>query len=117
MRALNQPPAQGPPQDTSDIRNERIFVVGGYFSNKRIADILREKWPEAEVPDGEDDFPAQHYGFDNGKSKDVLGIEYRDLRTCVEDAGNAILELAGKVGVEGKVDVDGVNGLKRDSGV
>lgn len=72
--------------------------MGGYFSNKRIADILREKWPEAGVPDGEDDFPAEPYGFDNQKSRDVLGIEYRDLKTCVEDAGRAILEVAGKGG-------------------
>ena len=109
MRALNLPPAQSLTQDTSNIRDERIFVVGGYFSNKRIADILREKWPEAEVPCGEDDFPAEPYRFENRKSKELLGIEYRDLRTCVEDAGTAILELAGKLGVEGKEDIDEVN--------
>ena len=117
LRALDLPSTQNPPQDTSDIQTGRFFVVGGYFSNKRIADILRENEPEAGSSEGEDNFPVEPYGFDVGKSRDVLGMEYRSLETCAEDAGRAILELAGEEEIGWKGDVDMVNGVKLDNDI
>ena len=76
---------------------QRFFVVAGHFSNKRIADIIRESHPEmaSKLPpeDAADDMPADVYGFDNKKSREVLGLEYRDLKTCVDDAVQSMMEV------------------------
>lgn len=80
-----------------DAGGKRFYVVGGYFSNKRLADIIRERRPELDgklPPPGEavDDFPADVYGFDNSRSREVLGIEYRGLEESVGDTVRSILE-------------------------
>ncbi|EAW20623.1 uncharacterized protein NFIA_030560 [Aspergillus fischeri NRRL 181] len=74
----------------------RFFTVGGFFSNKRIADVIREVCPDAEggLPrDMPDDFHADVYGWDNSKSREVLGLEYRDLKTCVRDTVQSLMRL------------------------
>ena len=91
VRAMTVPEAAG----------KRFYVVGGHFSNKRIADIIRVARPEldAELPptDAADDLPADVYRFDNGRSREVLGIQYRDLETSVLDTVDSMLALAAKV--------------------
>ncbi|KAI7776176.1 hypothetical protein LA080_005748 [Diaporthe eres] len=87
VRAVTRPDAGG----------KRFYIVGGYFSNKRLADVIREHHPELDdrlpPPEGaEDDFPADVYGFDNSRSREVLGIEYRGLEESVEDTVKSILE-------------------------
>lgn len=86
VRAITRPAAGG----------KRFYVVGGYFSNKKLADIIRERYPGLSevLPDGnvEDDFPADVYGFDNSRSREVLGIEYRGLEESVADTVGSILE-------------------------
>ncbi|KAI0165151.1 putative NAD dependent epimerase/dehydratase [Hypoxylon sp. FL1284] len=91
-RALEVPEASG----------QRFFVVGGHFSNKRIADAIRasrpgmaDRLPPENTPD---DLPVDVYGWDNAKSRKVLGMEYRDLQTCVEDTVDSLLKI-GDVGV------------------
>lgn len=74
---------------------QRFMLVGGFFSNKRIADIIRELYPELHdklpLPELPDDFPENYYSYDVGKSKRMLGTEYKDLRTCVKDAVDAMI--------------------------
>lgn len=87
VRALMMPEAGG----------KRFYVVGGYFSNKRLADVIRDRHPEliSKLPSGEgakDDFPEDVYGFDNSRSREVLGIEYRGLEESVDDTVVSILE-------------------------
>lgn len=88
VRALTLPEASG----------KRFYVVGGYFSNPRIVEIVRKRFPALEkkgkLPEREkvvDDFPEGHWRFDNRRSKDVLGLEYTGLEQCVVDAVASIL--------------------------
>lgn len=88
VRALLVPGAGG----------NRFYVVGGHFSTKRVADVIRSSYPElaAKLPpaEAEDDFPDEVYGFDNSKSRKVLGLEYRGLEESVVDTVGSILKLA-----------------------
>jgi nucleoside-diphosphate-sugar epimerase len=75
----------------------RFYVVAGHFSNKKIADIIREAFPDlsrnlppVEAPD---DLPDDVYQFDNTKSKEVLGLKYTDLKRSVIDTVSSILRL------------------------
>ncbi|KAK0634257.1 hypothetical protein B0T17DRAFT_512840 [Bombardia bombarda] len=73
---------------------KRFFMVGGKFSNKEIAEIVADSFPELKdkVPTSEDalkpgDYPAGgSYGFDNSRSKEVLGVQYRSLKETIVDA-------------------------------
>ncbi|KAK3315839.1 putative NAD dependent epimerase/dehydratase [Apodospora peruviana] len=83
---------------------QRFFLVGGYFSNKRLADAVRitHTGLANKLPDENkvvDDMPEDVYGWDNEKSRRVLGLEYRDLQTCVNDSVEAILRIAEQEGV------------------
>lgn len=86
VRAIEVPQAGG----------QRFFVVAGHFSNKRIMDIIRESHPElaSKLPpeDAADDMPADVYGYDNRKSREVLGMTYRDLKACVDDAVESMMD-------------------------
>ncbi|POS78915.1 ketoreductase [Diaporthe helianthi] len=95
VRAMTRPAAGG----------QRFYVVGGHFSNKRLADVMRVGFPDelgaagphgaAKLPPAEevvDDLPGDVYGFDNGRSRGVLGIEYRGLEESVVDTVRSILE-------------------------
>ncbi|KAI2470718.1 NAD(P)-binding protein [Annulohypoxylon bovei var. microspora] len=85
LRAITVPEAGG----------NRFYVVGGHFSNKRIADVIRSSYPElaAGLPeDSHDDLPADVYKFDNSKSRRVLGLEYTSLETSVRDTVQSILD-------------------------
>jgi nucleoside-diphosphate-sugar epimerase len=86
VRALTAPEAGG----------NRFYVVGGFFSNPRLAGIIRRRFPElsGRLPpeeDVEDDFPANHWGFDNERSRKVLGLEYTALERSVVDTVESIL--------------------------
>ncbi len=80
---------------TPEAGGKRFYTVGGYFSNKRLADIVRSSYPELEsqLPpaDAMDDFPAEIYGFDNSRSRKILGLHYTDLATSVADTVGSIL--------------------------
>jgi nucleoside-diphosphate-sugar epimerase len=72
---------------------KRFFMVAGQFSNKEIAEIIREEFPEYRdnLPVGEalksGDYPARGiYGFNSTQSKEVLGLSYRPLRESIVDA-------------------------------
>ncbi|OTA98244.1 hypothetical protein M426DRAFT_326153 [Hypoxylon sp. CI-4A] len=85
LRALAVPEAGG----------NRFYIIGGHFSNWRVANVIRNSFPELadRLPplDGEDDLPADVYKFDNSKSKKVLGLEYTSLEKSVGDTVRSIL--------------------------
>ncbi|KAJ5280488.1 NAD(P)-binding protein [Penicillium angulare] len=76
---------------------KRFFTVSSHFSNKEIAEIIGEEFPEFRdrLPSGEGlapgDYPADVYGFDNSRSRQILGIEYRNLKESIVDAVNSLL--------------------------
>ncbi|KAI1422727.1 hypothetical protein F5Y12DRAFT_786539 [Xylaria sp. FL1777] len=77
LRAMTVPKAGG----------NRFYIVGGHFSNKQIADIIRDKFPllARRLPaDAVDDLPDDVYSFNNGKSRELLGIEYTSLEKSIQ---------------------------------
>ncbi|KAK4246196.1 hypothetical protein C7999DRAFT_42341 [Corynascus novoguineensis] len=92
VRALTVPEAGG----------KRFYVVGGYFSNPRLAGIIRRRFPQlkGQLPPEEeaakDDFPEDHWAFDNSRSKEVLGLEYTGLEKSVVDTVESILRFSGR---------------------
>lgn len=80
----------------------RFFVAAGHYSNKRICDAVRRAHPHLApvLPDAAatvDDMPADVYGFDNGKSRRLLGLTYRSLDECIGDAAASMLALERKL--------------------
>lgn len=85
---------------------KRFFITAGYFSNREIANIIRERFPDSaeNVPESAKggDYPEGGMGFccalkgfdadlpgiykyDNSRSMEVLGIKYRSLGDSIED--------------------------------
>ena len=87
VRAIEVPEAGG----------NRFFVVAGHYTNKRIVDAIRETHPELAPnlppPDPRDDLPADIYDYDNKKSREVLGLQYRSLKESVGDTVKSLLEV------------------------
>ncbi|KAJ6172228.1 hypothetical protein N7470_001295 [Penicillium chermesinum] len=83
--------------EVSEAGGKRFFVLEGFFSNKKIADVIRETHPEldSKLPpkDAEDDSMEGTLEFSNSRSKELLGMKYRSLRESVSDAVNSLLEL------------------------
>lgn len=76
---------------------QRFLVVSGYFTNRMIADIIRESYPEKKsilsLEDVADDLPAEVYGYDNKKSTEILGLQYRTLKETINDTVKSLLEI------------------------
>ncbi|KAI0551811.1 hypothetical protein F4679DRAFT_572111 [Xylaria curta] len=76
LRAMTVPRAGG----------NRFYVVGGHFSNKQVADIIKKEFPRYadRLPaDAVNDLPSDVYGFNNSKSKEILGLNYTSLEKSV----------------------------------
>ncbi len=77
--------------ELSAAANKRFFVTAGYFSNREIVDIVRDAFPDlAEKLPSEDvkggDYPEEGiYKYDNSRSVEVLGLQYRSLKESVVD--------------------------------
>nr|ANM86580.1 putative reductase [Cladonia uncialis subsp. uncialis]AUW31363.1 putative reductase [Cladonia uncialis subsp. uncialis] len=71
---------------------KRFFIVGGHFCNKEIAEIIGDVFPDlrAKLPTADalkpGDYPEKGtYGFNNERSKSLLGLTYRPLKECIVD--------------------------------
>ncbi|EEH36501.2 NADPH-dependent methylglyoxal reductase GRE2 [Paracoccidioides lutzii Pb01] len=81
--------------------NQRFFVTAGKFSNRQLAEIIYDEFPQLreKLPTGEEalkpgDFPPEgSYGFDNEKSKKVLGLQYCSLKESVIDTVKSLLKV------------------------
>lgn len=77
----------------------RFFITAGYFSNEEIADIVRDAHPELKerlpakgVKGG--GYPEDGvYKFDNSRSKEILGIQYRSLKDSILDTVKSLQEI------------------------
>ncbi|KAI0437875.1 hypothetical protein F4803DRAFT_565713 [Xylaria telfairii] len=79
LRAITVPHAGG----------HRFYVVGGHLSNGQIADIIKKEFPRFadRLPaDTLHDLPSDVYGFNNSKSKEVLGLHYTGLEKSTPNA-------------------------------
>lgn len=90
VRALEVPEAGG----------ERFLITGGHYSNKIIADTIRQNYPHLSsklppVEEIKDDTPSDIYGYNNDKSRLILGLEYRSIHDCIKDTISSLLVLEG----------------------
>lgn len=84
VRAMTRPEAAG----------KRFLLCQGKMSNAEIAQIGIEEFPElrSKVPEVlESDEPTTLFDIDATQSKEVLGIEYRELRVTIVDAIKALI--------------------------
>ncbi|KAJ5541662.1 NAD(P)-binding protein [Penicillium frequentans] len=77
---------------------KRFFTVSSHFSNKEIAEIIGQEFPEFRdrLPTGEalapGDYPADGvYDFDNSRSREILGLKFRTLKESVVDSVHSLL--------------------------
>lgn len=79
-----------------DAGGKRFFCTAGHYSNADLATIIKKNFPDladklpAEIVS---DSPAELYGYDNSRSKKVLGLEYRSLEESVTDTVKSLLEV------------------------
>lgn len=75
--------------------NKRFLVTAGNFNNRLIVDLIRKHFPEyhsvlpSESVDGGNYPEGGTFKTDNTRSKEVLGIEYRDFEDTVVDTVNS----------------------------
>lgn len=81
-----------------DAGGKRYFLVAGTFTNQLIADIIVKNFPEyknnvPEKREPNDGYPeGGFYGFDNSRSKEILGIKYHTLEESVVDLVKSLKE-------------------------
>lgn len=84
--------------ELSEAADQRFFVLQGYFSNKEICEIIREKFPQYRDQLPPKDIKSGGYPeggifkFDNSKSKKVLGMTYRPLEESIVDLVKSLQE-------------------------
>jgi len=104
----NEIPSQGPVSIWIDVRDvaaahvaafenpavggRRLFTTAGYFSNSKIAAIVREKFPEfgdklpgPEVKGGELPDADKTFKFNTDETNKLLGIQWISLEKSIED--------------------------------
>lgn len=82
--------------------NKRFFVTAGYFSNKEIANIIREAYPDlaSKIPEGDaqkgGDYPTEGlYKYDNSRTVEVLGIKFTSLKDSIVDTVKSLQAVGG----------------------
>ncbi|KAL8948740.1 MAG: hypothetical protein Q9222_005093, partial [Ikaeria aurantiellina] len=76
IRAAERPKAAG----------KRFFVTAGYYSNRELADDIREKLSDVKIATKGGEFPeGEYFDYDNSRTKDILGIKFRSLKDMVND--------------------------------
>ncbi len=76
--------------------NQRFLTSGGYYCNKAIVDIIRKNFPEyhsalpSESVEGGRYPPGGHFKIDNSRSRNVLGIEFKELEEAVVATVNSL---------------------------
>ncbi|KAL3478888.1 NAD(P)-binding protein [Aspergillus californicus] len=77
---------------------QRFCLSPGHYTNKEIAEVIREEFPELRdgLPTGDalksGDYPSPNgwYGYDSSRSREVLGVTYRSFRECIVDTVNSL---------------------------
>ncbi|KAK2681943.1 hypothetical protein RAB80_003736 [Fusarium oxysporum f. sp. vasinfectum] len=72
-----------------DAGGRRLFLMQGRMSNAQIAQVAADEYPRLKdkIPKTlVDDTPPDLWEVDAAPSTDILGLEYRDMRTCIVDS-------------------------------
>lgn len=74
---------------------KRFFVTAGYFTNKAMADVIRESFPdlESKLPnkDVKADIPDNLYKYDNSQSVQVMGMKYMPFKDSTVDTVKSLI--------------------------
>jgi nucleoside-diphosphate-sugar epimerase len=82
--------------EAPEAAGQRYFCTAGGYTYQQICDIIRKDFPEKKesVPEGKPGAPYPDvYKVDNSKIKRDLGIEFRDLHTCIHDQVAEFIEI------------------------
>ncbi|KAI5293817.1 hypothetical protein KEM52_005169 [Ascosphaera acerosa] len=77
--------------EKKEASGKRFFTINGLASNKDIAEVIRDNFPEyrTRIPSGEGletgALAGPWYGVDNTRSKEVLGLDYTTFEASVVD--------------------------------
>lgn len=76
--------------EVADAANKRFFIVAGEFCNRDLVNIIRKNFPQfaSELPKEDakgGDKPDKMFGYDNSRSKDILGLKYMPLEKSITD--------------------------------
>ncbi|KAI1776584.1 NAD(P)-binding protein [Hypoxylon cercidicola] len=91
VAAMEKPEAAG----------KRFFITGGYSSNRDMVNIIRKHFPEyhdqlpSESAKG-GELPDAVFKFDNGPSKEILGVQYKTLEESIKDTVGAFASIEKK---------------------
>lgn len=86
--------------EIEEAANKRFFVTAGYFSNRQIAKVIRDNFPElrdqlpGEGTPGGDLPEGGMLGYDNSQAVDLLGLTFRPLETCIIDSAKSIQQMS-----------------------
>jgi nucleoside-diphosphate-sugar epimerase len=75
---------------------QRYLCTAGGFTYQQICDLIRKDFPEKKslVPEGKPGAPFPDvYKVDNSKAKRELGMEFRNLHTCIHDQVVEFIEI------------------------
>ncbi|KAL8819237.1 MAG: hypothetical protein Q9223_002292 [Gallowayella weberi] len=78
VRAAERPDAAG----------KRFFVTAGYYSNRELADEIRELLPAvaSKIATNGGEFPeGGYFKFDNSRTKEILGIDFIGLKDMLKN--------------------------------
>lgn len=79
---------------------KRFFITAGHYSLKSLVEAIRATHPElaSKLPKNPiDDTPADVYGYDNSRAREILGINFTSLGKCIGDTTTSLLQLAAKL--------------------
>ncbi|KAI9799610.1 MAG: methylglyoxal reductase (NADPH-dependent) gre2 [Piccolia ochrophora] len=79
--------------------NKRFFITAGHFTNRQIADAIRDAYPQyasqlptKDTPGG--DFPSEGvYKYDNSRVQEVLGVKFRSLAESIKDTVKSLQDV------------------------
>ena len=77
--------------EQADAANKRFFLTAGYYSNKEIAEIIRDNFTDlaSNVPGAKGlepgGRPTEVYKYDNSRAVKVLGLKFTSLKDSIVD--------------------------------
>ena len=86
VRAIERPEAAG----------KRFLLVGGYWTNKEMIEIIRDEFPALRhnLPENaESDMPKNVFKYDVSPSENILGLRYRAFKPCILDTVKSLQEI------------------------
>ena len=78
--------------ERAEAGGQRFFVTAGVFSNEEVALAVREAEPAAKLPDDLSGGrrPEGGAGYDNSRTREVLGISFRGIKESVGDTARSL---------------------------